>query len=71
MSLNVVDGGRTNRRPAPDDKSGNQTEVFILPEHVVERLEKTQNIRDKQPKPAKVSASYRQRITLKKEKPDS
>jgi hypothetical protein len=36
----IVAGGRTVRPPAPTEPADNETEVFTLPQHVIDSLEK-------------------------------
>lgn len=38
--LTLIAGGRTDRPPSPTRAADNETEVFTLPQHVIEQLEK-------------------------------
>lgn len=36
----IIAGGRTGRPPSPNDAADNETEIFTLPQHVIDMLEK-------------------------------
>jgi len=36
----IIAGGRTGRPPSPNEAAEDRTEIFTLPQHVIDRLEK-------------------------------
>ncbi len=65
----IVAGSRTNRPPAPNRVADNETEVFTLPQYVIDALEKQCQHTDNRPGQDQLRQADRQPDLTKSKKP--